>query len=63
MALAVDRHGRHASPVSEDQGGITPVDEQDRRRRRGLIVFQVWIYGLLLTMFLIQLSMLLTRDW
>ncbi|MDP7728725.1 MULTISPECIES: hypothetical protein [Mycobacterium] len=39
------------------------TDEQDRRRKRGLIVFQIWIYGVLLTMFLIQLSMLLTRDW
>ncbi|OBG91888.1 hypothetical protein A5697_08735 [Mycobacterium sp. E3251] len=54
---------RMASPAFDQQGGISAVDEQDRRRRRGLIVFQVWIYGVLLTMFLIQLSMLLTRDW
>jgi len=39
------------------------MEDQDRRRRRALIVFQVWIYGMLLTMFLIQLSMLLTRNW
>lgn len=39
------------------------MEEQDRKRRRALIVFQVWIYGMLLTMFLIQLSMLLTRNW
>lgn len=39
------------------------MDDQDRRRRRGLIAFQIFIYGMLLTMFLIQLGMLLTRDW
>ncbi len=39
------------------------MDDQDRRRRRGLIAFQIFIYGMLLAMFLIQLGMLLTRDW
>ncbi len=39
------------------------MDDQDRRRRRGLIAFQIFIYGLLIAMFLIQLHMYLTRDW
>lgn len=39
------------------------MDEQDRRKRRGLIAFQIFIYGVLLSMFLIQLSMLVTKDW
>jgi hypothetical protein len=39
------------------------MDEQDRRRKRGLIGFQIFIYGLLIAMFLIQLQMYLTRDW
>lgn len=39
------------------------MNEQDRRRRRGLIGFQIFIYGLLITMFLIQLQMYFTRGW
>ncbi len=39
------------------------MNEQDRRRRRALIVFQIVIYGYLLAMFLIQLNMSLSRDW
>lgn len=39
------------------------MDEQDRRKRRGLIAFQIFIYGILIALFLIQLSMYLTRDW
>lgn len=39
------------------------MDEQDRRRERGLIAFQVFIYGVLIAMFVIQLQMYLTRDW
>lgn len=39
------------------------MDEQDRRRRRGLIAFQIFIYGMLLAMFLIQLRMLFVKDW
>ena len=39
------------------------MDDQDRRRRRGLIAFQIFIYGLLIAMFLIQLQMYLTRNW
>lgn len=39
------------------------MNEQDRRRKRALIVFQITIYGFLLTMFLIQMQMYMTRDW
>ena len=39
------------------------MDDQDRRKRRGLIGFQIFIYGLLIVMFLIQLQMFFTRDW
>ncbi|AHH17795.1 hypothetical protein NONO_c30080 [Nocardia nova SH22a] len=39
------------------------MNEQDRKRRRALIVFQIAIYGYLLAMFLIQLNMSLSRDW
>ena len=35
----------------------------DRRRKRALNVFQVLIYGYLLTMFLIQLHMYSVSDW
>ncbi len=40
-----------------------PISEQDRRRRRALIVFQIVCYGYLLTMFLIQMYMYSQRDW
>jgi hypothetical protein len=40
-----------------------PLSEQDRRRRRALIVLQVVCYGYLLAMFLIQLHMYSVRDW
>jgi hypothetical protein len=39
------------------------MNEQDRRRKRALIVFQIVIYGALLTMLLIQLQMLFVKDW
>ncbi len=39
------------------------MNEQDRKRRRALIAFQLAVYGALLAMFLIQLRMLLVRDW
>lgn len=39
------------------------MNEQDRRRKRALIVFQIAMYGFLLAMFLIQLNMSLHRDW
>jgi hypothetical protein len=39
------------------------MDDLDRRRKRGLIAFQVFVYGLLIAMFAIQLQMYLTRHW
>jgi hypothetical protein len=39
------------------------MNEQDRRRRRALIAFQIVVYGALLAMFLIQLQMLMVKDW
>ncbi len=39
------------------------MNEQDRRRRRALIAVQVFAYGFLLAMFLIQLHMYSVRDW
>lgn len=39
------------------------MNDQDRKRKRALIVFQIAIYGYLLAMFLIQLNMYFTRDW
>ena len=40
-----------------------PMSEQDRRRRRALIVFQIFVYGCLIAMFLIQLQMFFVKDW
>jgi hypothetical protein len=39
------------------------MNEQDRRRKQGLIAFQIFIYGILIAMFAIQVHMFLTRDW
>jgi predicted nucleic acid-binding Zn ribbon protein len=39
------------------------MDEKERKRKRALIVFQVFIYGYLLVMFLIQLYMSFARGW
>jgi hypothetical protein len=39
------------------------MNEQDRKRKRALVVLQVVIYGYLLTMFLIQLYMRTQRNW
>ncbi len=39
------------------------MNERDRQRKRALIVFQVFIYGYLLLMFVIQLSMWASRNW
>ena len=39
------------------------MNEQDKRRKRGVIAFQLFAYGFLLIMFLVQLQMSLTRDW
>lgn len=40
-----------------------PISEQDRRRKRGLIIFQIVCYGYLLTMFLVQMHMASVRHW
>ncbi len=40
-----------------------PISEQDRRRRRALIVFQILMYGYLVMMFGIQMYMYSQRDW
>jgi hypothetical protein len=39
------------------------VTEHDRRRKRALIIFQVLIYGFLVTMFIVQTVMYSNRDW
>jgi hypothetical protein len=39
------------------------MQDQDRRRKRGLIAFQIFIYGVLIAMFAIQVQMFFTRDW
>ncbi|CAJ1586253.1 hypothetical protein [[Mycobacterium] wendilense] len=39
------------------------VDQKEKNRKKALIVFQVVIYGFLLTMFLIQLWMSFDRGW
>ena len=40
-----------------------PVADQETRRKRALIVWQIVIYGYLLALFLIQLHMYSVRDW
>ena len=37
--------------------------DRDHRRRRALMVFQILMYGYLITMFLVQLYMYSNRDW
>jgi hypothetical protein len=44
-------------------GRRPPMSEQDRRRYRAMIVFQIVVYGALLAMFLIQLQMYFVKDW
>ncbi len=39
------------------------MDQQERKRKRALIVFQIFIYGYLLVMFLIQLYVSVARGW
>ena len=39
------------------------MNEQDRKRKRALIAFQIFAYGWLLAMFLIQLYMSFDRGW
>jgi hypothetical protein len=41
----------------------SPVTREDRRRKQRMIVFQIVVYGYLLTMFLIQMFMYMNRDW
>ncbi|WP_256388915.1 hypothetical protein [Mycobacterium sp. 1423905.2] len=39
------------------------MDQQERKRKRAMIVFQLFIYGYLLVMFLVQLYMSFVRGW
>lgn len=39
------------------------VSEQDRRRKRALIVFQILLYTYLLCLFLFQLHLYSISDW
>ena len=39
------------------------VSEQDRRRRKGMIVFQIVIYSIILAEFLFQLHLYSLSDW
>ena len=39
------------------------VDQKEKKRKRALIVFQIAIYGYLLTLFLIQLYLSFERGW
>jgi predicted nucleic acid-binding Zn ribbon protein len=39
------------------------MNQQERKRKTALIVFQIFIYGYLLVMFLIQLYMSFARGW
>lgn len=39
------------------------ASKQDRMRKRAMIVFQLLMYGYLVTMFLVQLYLYSTRDW
>jgi hypothetical protein len=40
-----------------------PATHQEHRRKRAMIVFQILIYGWLLSLFLIQLYMYSISDW
>lgn len=57
--VLVLRDARHRNLLS----GGNAMNERDRQRKRALIVFQVFIYGYLVLMFCIQLSMWATRNW
>jgi hypothetical protein len=39
------------------------MDQQEQKRKRALIVFQIVVYGYLLVMFAIQLYMSFARGW
>lgn len=39
------------------------MHDQDRKRKRALVVVQLVIYGYLLSIFLVQIYMRSQRDW
>ena len=39
------------------------MDQKEKKRKRAVIVFQIFIYGYLLVMFGIQLYMSFARGW
>ncbi len=39
------------------------ISQQDRRRKRGVIIFQIVCYGYLFGMFCLQMYMRSTRNW
>jgi len=39
------------------------VSKQDRTRKRAMIVFQLFMYGYLITMFSIQMYLCSVRGW
>ena len=43
--------------------GSRQMNEQDRKKRRALIVLEIVIFGYLLIMFLIQLRLYAQRNW
>ena len=55
--LLVLRAARHRNLLNR------PMNERERQRKRALMVFQIFIYGYLLLMFGIQLSVWATRNW
>ena len=57
------RSRRGPRPLDKSRKEPSTVNERDRQRKRALIVFQIFIYGYLLIMFCIQLSMWATRNW
>jgi len=63
--LRVGRDGRNrlVLVLATVQPWHVLMNEQDRRRRRALIAFQIFVYGAMLAMFLIQLQMLMVKDW
>ena len=76
---AAEHRRRHHRWIAGDRGGLSArrrcvehvtlgreslgMDQKERKRKRALIVFQIVIYGYLLTMFLIQLYMSFARGW
>jgi cell division septal protein FtsQ len=50
--------------ASEDpRKETTAMNQQEQKRKRALIVFQIVIYGYLLVMFGVQLYMSFARGW